>query len=495
MSLKKKTQAGIGWSTAEQLTSTFVTFLVQILLARLLPPEEFGILATVSIFILIANLLADGGFGDALVQSPSVTRVDISSVFYFNLFLSILMIATLSLAAPQIALFFNEPRLASVVPVLCWTLVISASYVTQQNMLIRNFQFGSLFRISIPSQFAGGVVGIVMALNGCNVWSLVGQVLTTGAIASIICWCLCKAEWQPRREFSVESLKRMFPFGIGILGSRLVTSVTGQAYGLVIGKLFTMTDLAYYDRANRLQLLPARSLISPLSRVLFPVFSSIQSETQRIASALRRGIPLLCFIVFPGMFLLMVIAEPLIVVLLTEKWLPAAEYLKIFPLVGMVIPIQTTNYAVIRALGASRLFFIITALRAVMIITVLFLTYRWGVSAIIWGQIFIAWFGCLLNAVITSRLVGYAWTEQLACIAKYFLLSFFVAAITVLWSQIGPQGYMLRLAFECLVYVSTFWLIAWLCKLEGVSMGRDFAIKAWQMTTRWIANCSLAQRN
>ena len=490
MSLKKKTHSGIAWSSAERLANKLIGLVVTIWLARLLPPEEFGIVATVGILMAIANFVVDGGFGDALVQSPKVARTDISSVFFFNMLVAVLMVAMLSFAAPHIATFFREPRLASVVPVLVWSLVISASFVTQRNMLIRNFQFGSLFRISVPSQLAGGVVGILMALNGWNVWSLVGQLLASGVVASVTCWCLCKKEWQPRLEFSMHSLKRMFPFGIGMLGSRLVSSISRQVYGLSIGKLFSMADLAFYDRANRLQRLPSNTLMTSLSRVLFPVFASIQNETERIANALRKGIPLLCFIVVPSMFLLMVIAEPLIVVLITEKWLPAAEYLKIFPLVGMMSPLKSTNHAVIRALGASRLFFIITVFKAVLAISILFLTYRWGITAIVWGQVFLAWLSCLISFVVTSKLVGYPWTEQLACVARYFLLGLLVAAITVGCSQFGPQAYSFRLAFEILVFVSTYALLGWLLKLEGMSVSRSIAINAWK---KFVGRCSKQQ--
>lgn len=468
MSLREKTKVGFAWSTANRFSALAITFGVQVVLARLLPTSDFGLIATVSIFILLARLIVDAGFGDALVQATEVARRDVSSVFCFNLVVSAAMVGLLTYLAPSIATFYQEPQLSELLPVVSWNLVIAAVGVTQLKMLTRNLQFNLLYRVSVPAQITGGIIGVVLALLGYGVWSLVVQLLATTAMTSAFAWIACDHQWRPRLEFHASSLRRMFPFGVGVMGAHVMSTVQQNAYGLLIGKVFSMNDLGFYDRAMRTQRLPVDTVASPLFSVLFPAFSSIQRDPPKIASTLRREFPLLCFVVFPAMFLLVVSAEPLIVFLFGERWLPAADYLRLFPFVGMVYPLSAVNLSVLSAMGRSGTMFVLAAIRAGLALAVLGATYQYGIMVIVIGQAVLAWIGYAGNAYFAGRTMGFPMTEQFACLLRYFgigcLAAFFTWGIQQLYE---PDAAAIQLAYLCLTYSLWYVLLAGMLNLSG----------------------------
>ena len=412
-SLTTKTTAGLLWSAAERFGCQAVGFCIQILLARLIDPTEFGLLALLTIFIVFSQMIIDGGFGQAIIQKKEVERPDISTVFFFNCFLSVLMYGVIFFSAPWIAEFYEEPRLIVLVRVLGINLLINAVGKIQNCLLVRELQFKRLFRITLPSMILSGAVGIAMAFTGFEVWAIVAYQLSNALIANICYWLFADKEMWPRWEFSFGSLATMGRFGIGILGSSFLYQGVRNVYGLLIGKAFSFDQLAFYNRAQGFHQLPAAALTQVLNRVMFPVFSTIQNDDERICRAVRKGIPIVAFIMFPLMLFLICAAEEIIVLLLTEKWLPAAQYMRWFPILGMIYPIASIQLSVINAKGRSGLFFWMDVIKNSVSVAILVFTIQHGVLAVVIGQVCSALFAVVfVNSPSFSWVYGYRVKDQ-----------------------------------------------------------------------------------
>lgn len=456
--LTQKTTSGLSWSALENIGSMALTFGIQVLLARLIDPTEFGLLALLTIFIVLSQTIIDSGFTQALIQKKSIDHRDTSTVFYFNLLISIAIYAVIFVTAPLIAGFYEEPRLELLVRVLGLNLIIHAFGKMQNSLLIRNLQFRKLFKVRIPAVLMGGIVGVIMAIQGFEVWALVGSQMVNAVFSSLCFWYFSDREFWPRREFSLDSLRSMGKFGIGILGSSLFYQGTQNVYGLVIGKAFSFDQLAFYNRARSFHQMPANGLSRVLDRVLFPVFSTIQHDNMRIRSALRRGIPIIAFLVFPIMAFLMCAADSIVVVLLTEKWLPSAPLMRWFPIIGMIFPVATVILSVIRAQGRSGLLFLMDIVKNSLAILTLFLTLNHGVLAVVIGQVTVAVINQLLvNMPICHRVVHYRLFEQLADIMPYLMCAL-LAALAAIFSEysLGIESHWMLLIVKGLCFAVVY---------------------------------------
>lgn len=456
MSLKTKTRSGIAWATAERLVAQAVTFLVSVLLARLLPPNEFGLVAVVLIFVSLAEVFTNCGLSQALIQRKEVRRVDISTVFYFNVGMALLMVAILCISAPTIARFYGEPRLQGVLQWLSINVVIMAMGRVQIAMLTREMQFAKLFRITLPSLIFGGTIGVALALAGWNIWALVAHSVSNAVLQTILVWCFCNPAWRPGLEFSFPSLKSMGRFGAGVFGSGLINRGFLSSYGLIVGKMFSVTDLAFYNRGRRLQELPIKSLVSVQNRVLFPAFSRIHDDQPRTKAALRLGIPLLAFAVCPLMVLLCIVAKPLTIVLLTDQWLPAVVLLQVFCIRGILRPFNAVNMAVIKAKGRSKLLLVLETTKTSVAIAALIVTCQYGVLYIVWGQVFATFIMFLINIFFTQRHIGYRIWEQLSDISAYLVLALCSGGITWTLGTFDGIGNLGLLSVQSLVFCAIY---------------------------------------
>jgi len=491
--LTQKTKSGLSWSAVESVANQGLTFGIQILLARLIAPSEFGLLALLAIFVMVSQTIIDGGFSEAIIQKKSISRPDTSTVFFFNLLISLAMYGLIFFAAPAIGNYFEEPRLILLARVLGLNLIINAFGKMQYSLLIRSLEFRKLFKIRTPAIVIGGLVGIVMALQGFEVWALVFSQITTALFASICFWYFSDRELWPRWEFSFSSLATMGRFGIGMLGSSLFYQGVQNIYGLVIGKAFSFDQLAFYNRARAFHRTPATGLSQVLGRVLFPVFSTIQNDDARIRAALRKGIPIIAFLLFPLMAFLMCAADNVVVVLLTETWLTSATYMRWFPITGMIFPIAAVQLSVIRAKGRSGLFFAMNVISAVFSIGVLIFTYRHGVLAVVIGQVFVAVaFNLFVNLPVCHRVVGYKPRDQIADYLPYLICVGIAALPTVavdIWS--GIESHLILLFLKGVVFSAVYIMV---CYLAGLRAWLEFSAKARIMLQRFKSNLSLSKR-
>ena len=409
--LRQKTLHALFWSFLERFGQQAIQFVISIILARLLLPEQFGLIAMLTIFMAIAQSFINSGFGQALIQKQDATHVDECSIFYFNILVGFLAAGLLCLTAPWIACFYNQPLLVPLTCALSLNLIINAFGLVQTTLLTKHIDFKTQLKVSVIATAVSGTIGVTMALNGFGVWSLVAQSLSSNLFRTVLLWFF--NTWRPSLAFSFVSLRGMFAFGSRLLASGLLYTVFQNIYLVVIGKLFSPMALGFYSYAMRLQQLPVENISGIVSRVTFPVFSSVQNDKPRLKRGVRKALTMLVMINFPMMVGLAIVAKPLVLVLLTEKWAPCIPYLQLLCVVGMLYPLHVINLNVLTAQGRSDLFFRIEILKEILMVIAIAVTYRWGIIAMIYGQIATSCFAYLLNSYYTGKMLDYPITEQI----------------------------------------------------------------------------------
>ncbi|MDL1963290.1 MAG: lipopolysaccharide biosynthesis protein [Deltaproteobacteria bacterium] len=409
--LKNKTLHALFWSFFERIGQQGIQFVISIILARLLFPEEFGLIAMLTIFMAIAQSFINSGFGQALIQKQNATHIDECSIFYFNIFVGFFAAGLLYLAAPWIAGFYNQPLLVPLTCALSLNLIINAFGLVQITLLTKHIDFKTQLKVSVIATVISGTIGVTMALNGFGVWSLVAQSLSGNLFRTALLWIF--NTWRPSLVFSFVSLRGMFAFGSKLLCAKLIATIFNNIYLIVIGKIFSAADLGFYSRAKGLQQLPVNNISGIISRVTFPVFSSVQDDKPRLKRGVRKALLTLAMVNFPLMIGLAVVAKPLVIVLLTEKWAPCIPYLQLLCVVGMLYPVHLINLNVLTAQGRSDLFFRLEILKKILIVIAIAVTYRWGIIAMIYGQIVTSCLGYFLNAYYTGKMLNYPISEQI----------------------------------------------------------------------------------
>ena len=429
-SLKNKTVKGVGWSFIDNLSSSGVTFLVGLVLARLLTPSEYGIMAIITIFIAVSNSIVDSGFSNALIRKVDVRRVDYNTVFFFNLVVSAVLYVVLFLASPAISVFFKEPLLIEVMRVIGWVLVINALAIIPRTLFVKEVNFKTQTKVSLIASISSGVVGIGMALAGMGVWSLVGQQLSRQLLNTLFLWIYCK--WRPVWEFSVQSFKELFGFGSKLLLSGLLDTVFKEIYSLVIGRCYTSAQLGQYTRAGQFNQIFSSNLTSVVQRVSYPVLSSIQNEPERLKEAYRKVIKSTMLISFACMLGLAAVAKPLIVLLIGEKWLPAVGFLQIICFSGMLYPLHAINLNILQVKGRSDLFLRLEIIKKIIAVGPLALGVLFSIEYMLWGSVCTSLIAYFLNSYYSADLINYPTKEQIKDILPTFLVSFVTAA--AMWS-------------------------------------------------------------
>jgi len=403
---------------------------VGLVLARLLTPEEYGIMAMIAIFIAIYNSIIDSGFSNALIRKTRIERVDYSTVFYFNLTVSILIYALLYLAAPTISVFFKEPVLLAVIRIIGWVLIINALAIIPRTQFVRNVDFKTQTKVSLISSISSGVIGIGMALGGMGVWSLVGQQLFRQFLNTLFLWVYSK--WHPVWEFSMKSFKELFGFGSKLLLSGLLDTIYKNIYYIVIGRFYTSAQLGQYTRAEQFNMIFSSNLTSVVQRVSYPVLSSIQEEPERLREAYRKVIKITMLITFACMLGLAAVAKPLILILIGEKWLPAVYFLQIICFSGILYPLHAINLNILQVKGRSDLFLKLEIIKKIIAVGPIVVGIAYGIEYMLWGSVLTSFIAYFLNSYYSANLINYPTGEQIKDILPTFLTSFVVAAF--MWS-------------------------------------------------------------
>ena len=447
-SLKNKTVKGVGWSFIDNLSSSGITFLVGLVLARLLTPSEYGIMAILTIFIAVSNSIVDSGFSNALIRKTDARRVDYNTVFLFNLLVSGLLYVVLFFAAPAISVFFKEPLLVEVMRVIGWVLVINALAIIPRTLFVKEVNFKTQTKVSLIASISSGVVGIGMALAGMGVWSLVGQQLSRQLLNTLFLWIYGK--WRPIWEFSAQSFKELFGFGSKLLLSGLLDTVFKEIYSLVIGRCYTSAQLGQYTRANQFNQIFSSNLTTVIQRVSYPVLSSIQDEPERLRDAYRKVIKSTMLISFACMLGLAAVAKPLIILLIGEKWLPAVGFLQIICFRGMLYPLHAINLNILQVKGRSDLFLKLEIIKKIIAVGPLVLGVLFSIEYMLWGSVCTSFIAYFLNSYYSANLIDYPTREQIKDILPTFIVSSLTA--TTMWSlTLLPLSNWLLLPLQCLL--------------------------------------------
>ena len=423
----KSVTSNLIWRFLERCGAQGVTFLVSIVLARFLDPSVYGTVALVTVFTAILQVFVDSGMGNALIQKKNADDLDFSSVFYFNLLTCLLLYICMFFAAPFIASFYNMPDLTPIVRVLSLTLIISGVKNIQQAYVSRNMLFKKFFFATIGGTIGAAFIGIWMAWKGYGVWALVIQHLFNSMLDTIILWVTVK--WRPKRAFSLSRLKGLFSYGWKLLASALLDTGYNNIRSLIIGKFYTSADLAFFDRGKQFPNLIVTNINTSIDSVLLPTMSHEQDNRERVRSMTRRAIKTSTFIMMPLMMGLAVCAEPLIRILLTEKWLPAVFFLRIFCFTYAFYPIHTANLNAIKAMGRSDLFLKLEVIKKIVSFSALVVTMFISVEAMALALPVTSIFGQIINSWPNKKLLNYSYRAQLLDMLPQIGLSVVMGAV------------------------------------------------------------------
>ena len=399
------------WSSIDRFTTQGIQFVFSILIARLLLPSDYGVVAMLGIFLAVSQTFVDSGFGMALIRKIDRTDTDFSTVFYFNIAVGLFFYAVLWLASPYIAAFYDIPLLEDVTKVVALTLVFSSFSGVQSAKLTIAIDFKTGAKISVTVTLLSGAVGLWMAYRGYGVWALVVQSVSGSLMRTALLWLFVR--WMPKLVFSWRSFREMFSFGSKLLTSRLLDTVYNNVYTLVIGRCFSSATLGVYSRADSLAQYPSFNLTSVLQGVTFPVLCSIQNEPERLADIYKRFLRLSAFVVFPLMVGLAAVADPLIRLLLTDRWVGAIYLLQIVCFAMMWYPIHAINLNLLQVKGRSDFFLKLEVIKKIQGVIVLCATIPLGIVAMCYGRIFGSLLSLVWNTYYTRKLIGYGYWAQM----------------------------------------------------------------------------------
>lgn len=459
--LATKATRGMFWSLAENFGLQAVQLVVSIVLARLLLPEQFGLIGMLALFMALAQSLLDSGFGSALIQKKEVTRVDACSVFYFNLLVGLLLTALLWAAAPLVSRFFGEPVLTPLTRALSLNLFINAFALVPTALLTRRMDFKALLKVSFFAVGISGGVAIGLALRGFGVWSLAVQAVLAALLNAVLLWLVSR--WRPSLLFSRISLATMFSFGSRMLLSGLLDTFFRNIYQPLIGRLYSAADVGYYVRAQTLQASAIQPAGSALGRVLFPALSPFQDDRARMRYAVRKAMTTAAFFHFPLMIGLIAVADALLRLLLTDRWAPSIPYFQLFCVIGLLYPLHLINLTVLTATGRSDLFLRLELIKKVLVLLAIAITHRWGITALLCGQIATSLLAYGLNSYYSGPLIGYPTRRQLRDIIPFMLMALLMGG-AMLWVGAQIDSLLPRLAAQTatgmLVYLVLSYLVS-----------------------------------
>ena len=453
------------WRLLERFGSQGVSFIVSIVLARLLDPAVYGTVALVTIFTGIMQVFINSGLGTALIQKKDADDTDFSTVFYFNLFMCIFLYGVMFCAAPLIARFYGVPELTPIVRVLSLTLVISGVRNIQQSYISKNMLFKRFFFSTLGSTLVSAVVGIVMAYNGFGVWALVAQTLASNAIGTVILWLTVK--WRPRLLFSFERLKTLFSYGWKLLVSSLLNTVYEDLRQLVIGKMYSTADLAFYNKGHQFPKLVITNVNTSLDSILLPAMAQEQDDKTRVKHMTRRSIRMSTYVIVPIMMGLAVCAEPFIRLLLTEKWLPAVFFLRIFCFTMAFYPIHTANLNAIKAMGRSDLFLKLEIIKKAIGMVTLLGTMWISVEAMAYSLLATTLLSSFINAFPNKKLLNYSYPEQIMDMIPSVLLSAVMGTVVFCVTFLPINNDFLTLLIQVPLGVLIYIGGSWLFKMES----------------------------
>lgn len=466
------------WRFLERCGAQGVTLIVSIVLARLLDPNVYGTIALVTIFTTIMQIFVDSGMGNALIQKKDADDLDFSSVFYFNIVMCSVLYLIMFFLAPFIAKFYKIPELTAVVRVLSLILVISGVKNVQQAYVSRHLMFKRFFFATLGGTIGAAVIGIIMAYFGFGVWALVAQMLFNTTIDTLILWITVK--WRPKKMFSMQRLKSLFSYGWKLLISALLDTVYNNIRQLIIGKVYTKSDLAYYNNGKKYPEYLVSNINTAIDSVLLPTMSNEQNHPERVKSMTRRAIKTATFIIMPLMVGFAVCSRQLVSLILTDKWLPSVPFMQIFCISFAFYPIHTANLNAIKAMGRSDLFLKLEIIKKSIGVVTIIIAIKFGVMAMAYSMLITSFISQVVNSFPNKKLLNYSYLEQLKDMLPQIILSLVMGTIVYAVTFLKLSS-VITLVIQIPVGVVVYWVGSKLFHIESyeyiVGMLKNFRKK------------------
>ncbi len=472
-SLKEKTVKGVGWSAIDNVAQYAVSFVVSIILARILSPDDYGLIGIVTIFTAICTTLINAGFGSALIRKKVVTDDDYNTAFIVNLVLSLLLYLIVFICSPLIARFFGSEELISLIRVASLGMIVGALSIVHFTRLNRIIDFKTQTKITVIASTISGVVGISMALLKCGVWSLVAQSLSSQMLRTILLWFY--NHWMPRLKFSRDSFNDLFGFGWKMMVTGLIDTVWKELYQVVVGKFYSKATLGQYTRAKGFAQLFSSNLTNVIQRVTYPVLSSIQDEKERMFYAYRRIIKTSTFFSAISMFALGAVSEPLIYCLIGAKWHEAAMYLPLICLTGSTYPLQSINLNMLQVQGRSDLFLKLEIIKKTIAVGPLLIGAFVGIMPMLYTNIATSIIAFLLNSYYSGKFIGYSSWMQIKDVAPSYGIAFLMA-LSVWFLKYLPLSYWIILPIQIIVGIVVFFSLCRMTKLPEYEESKQLVL-------------------
>lgn len=426
-SLKQKAVKGVAWTSLDQVAALGFGFVIGVILARLLTPSDYGLLAMIAVFNAVAFAFINSGFGNALVRKPDLTENDNSTAFYFNIIAGVVMAGVIWLIAPWISLFYDKPILTQLLRVEGLLLIISSFTIVQNAQLSRALDFRAKMIINATSQVIGGIVAIAAAYHGFGVWSLVIQHIVCGVIRLVLLWVL--SPWRPRGHWDKKSFGYLWGYGSKLLASGLLDTIYTNIYPIVIGKFYSAADLGQYTRANGYASIPSTGITGVMQQVTFPVLSQIQNDDERLGHNYRRILRFAVFIIFPFMMGMAALARPLVISLVTDKWAECVPYLQVLCFALMWYPVHAINLNLLQVKGRSDLFLRLEIIKKAIVTIAIFVCVPFGIMGICVGSICTSIISLAINTYYTGKLIHVGFFRQMMDMIPTLLASLAMGAI------------------------------------------------------------------
>jgi teichuronic acid exporter len=439
MSLKQKALSGFFWAIIQQFSSQGISFFVSIILARLLLPEEFGLIALLSIFVGIGIVLFEAGLSQSLIRTEDPDIEDYSTVFYFNLIVSFVIYIIIYFSSPYIAKFYNQPLLNSISRWYCLIFITNALSSIHFTRMTKQMQFKKELTITIPSLIISSVVGVYMAYYGYGVWSLVGSALTQSFAVALQMWI--RSDWRPVLQFNKLKFYYHFNYGYKLTLSGILDSLFTNIYVFIIGKFFAPAQVGFYNRADALKQLPVSNISAVLNKVTFPLFAEVKEDNARLKEIYRKIMQMVLFFVAPILLIMAALGEPLFRLLFTEKWLPAVPYFQILCWAGILYPIHAYNLNILKVKGRSDLFLKLEVIKKTMIVLVIAASISFGIYGLLYSGIISSVLAFFINTYYSGKFINYtSWHQILDIVPTLVLAS--ISSLTVFYIDFWMSDYL-----------------------------------------------------
>ena len=459
------------WKLLERVSSQLVSFIISIVLARILMPDDYGIVAIVLVFINLANVIVDGGLNTALIQKKNADQTDFSTIFWFCLFVASCLYFILFISAPIVARFYDNEILTPVLRVLSIVVFFNSFNSIQRAYVSRHMLFRNLFYVNALALVLSGTIGIVMAYKSFGVWALVGQTLSYAIFCCIIMWF--SVRWRPSFEFSKDRFRGLFDFGWKIFMTNFIISVYQDIRSLLIGKFYQPSALAFFDRGKSLPNLIMFNVTTTINTVLLPTFSDEQDNKARIKQMMRRAIKVSYLFVCPLLVGLLFTAKELVLVLLTEKWLPCVPFIQIFCIAFILLPIQNINMTAIQSLGFSNITLRLEILKKIIEATILIISFLINVYAVAWGMVLYNTICIFINLQPSQKLVGYGVFEQIQDVIPTLIIALIMGVLVYIIGGFGLQP-LVTLVLQVAVGAVVYFLLCRIIKLDSLVYVIDY---------------------